>query len=812
MKRLIAFWLAIASAAPAADLRLYPPAVTLTGPLASQRLLVVEQAGDAATADRTAAAKFNSTDERVARVDSEGIIRAAGNGTATIAVTLGDRKASVVVTVRATDQASTPDFVQDIVPVLTRAGCNSGACHGALAGKGGLKLSLRGYAPGADWFAITRQALGRRIDLARPDDSLLLQKATRGLPHGGGRRFESDTDEYRRIRAWIAAGAADGDPARPPMTALEVYPPRARLRPGDAHGLVAVARYADGRVEDVTPWARFNSSAESVATVDEFGAVRVAGPGEAAMTVGFGTMVATMTVTVPHDRPAVDFSASPRHNFIDDHVVRKLDELRLPASPLADDRTYIRRAFLDTLGLLPTPDEVERFVADAAPDKRARLAAALVSRPEYVDYWSYKWCDVLLLSTRKLPQAELWAFYNFVRAAVAENRPWDRFAREIVSYRGSTRAGGAGSYFVIHKDPAELTESTAVTFLGLSITCARCHNHPLERWTQDQYWAFANLFGRVGLKAGDRSGDVVITEEPFGDVPHQRTGRPQPPAPLDAAPLPAGADRRAAFADWLTKPDNPFFARAAVNRVWKNYFGRGLVEAEDDFRQSNPPTHPELLDELARRFVESGYNMRWLARTILESAAYQRSSLPVPGNEGDDRWLSRFVVRRLPAEVILDAYSQVTGVPTNFNQVYSANMVAVNSDQYPAGVRALQLPDSLVVSRFLDSFGRPAREQACSCERQHESSIAQALHLSNGKTLNDKLRSGKSVIDRWIADKRSDRDAVREAYRLMLCRPPTAEEESRVLRQLREYGDDRRAAYEDLFWAIGTGREFLFNH
>ncbi|MBX7106248.1 MAG: DUF1549 and DUF1553 domain-containing protein, partial [Gemmataceae bacterium] len=597
----------------------------------------------------------------------------------------------------------------------------------------------------------------------------------------------------------------------PELVGLEVFPPRARLRVKDAMPIVVRARYADGAVEDVTPWARFTSSGESVAGVDEYGQVTVAGPGEVAISVGYRTFVSSLTLTVPYDRPAVSLAGAPRHNFIDDHVYRKLEELRIPPSAPADDRTWVRRAYLDTIGMRPAPEEVDRFAADRSADRRARLAAELVARPEYVDYWSHKWCDVLLLSSRKLPQTELWSFYRFVRSAVAENRPWDRFARDIVAFRGSTLTGGAGNYFVIHKDPAELTEATAVTFLGLTIACARCHNHPLEKWTQDQYWGFANLFGRVALKAGDRAGEVIVLEEPTGDLMHPRRGTAPTPAALDG-PGVDGTDRRAAFGDWLTGADNPFFARAAVNRVWKNFFGRGLVEAEDDFRQSNPPSHPELLDELATQFVRNKYDMRWLVRTILESAAYQRSSVQLPGNEADDRWLSRYTVRRLPAEVILDAYSQLTGIPTDFNEFYSVNREVRKTDQYPLGVRAEQLPDALLVSPFLDSFGRPARERACSCERQSDSSMTQALHLANGDTLNNKLRARGSVVEKWLAADYDHKRAVREAFQLALGRPPTEAEDAKLLRDLDATGADRRAAWEDLLWAVGTSREFLFNH
>ena len=372
-----------------------------------------------------------------------------------------------------------------------------------------------------------------------------------------------------------------------------------------------------------------------------------------------------------------------------------------------------------------------------ARDKRVRLIDALLDRPEFVDYWSYKWSDVLLVSSQKLPPAAMWAYYRWVRRAVAENRPWDRFARGLITAQGSTLSNGAANYFVLHTDASDLVEATAVTFLGTSITCARCHNHPLEKWTQDQYWATANLFARVGLKNGDRAGEVLVQSLPDGDALHPRRGVAMPPAPLGGKPLPPDAptDRRQFFADWLTAPNNPFFAKAVVNRVWRNFMGRGLVEAEDDLRATNPPTNPELLAALAKDFAAHGYDVKHLIRLVMNSATYQRSSLPAAGAEADDRFYSHYLVRRLPAEVILDAYSQVTGVPTPFDtlQTGAGQVAVVPTGLYPKGVRAQQLPDVHLVSRFLDAFGRPERVQTCSCERTQDASVSQALHLSSGQ-------------------------------------------------------------------------------
>jgi hypothetical protein len=712
--------------------------------------------------------------------------------------------------------AEAPSFRNQVIPILTRAGCNSGACHGALAGKGGLKLSLRGYDPDGDHFVLTRQALARRVDRSAPEKSLMLLKPTRTMPHGGGRRFEVGDPDYQILLDWIKGGAVAPRPDDARLVRLEVLPRSTVLGVKAELPVLVRAWYSDGRAEDVTRWSRFGSSDEDVAKVGEDGHVTVVGRGEASVTVGFGSAVAAMTVASPFPNTVPDavYAASPRQNEIDDHVLRKLKALRLPPSPQCTDAEFIRRAFLDAAGILPTPDEVEKFVADARTDKRAKLIDALLERPEFVDYWAYKWSDLLLVSTRRLPQPVMWAFYRSVRQAVADNKPWDRFARDVLTASGSTLQNGGGNFFVLHKDTADLTESAAVTFLGTSVTCARCHNHPLEKWTQDQYWGLANLFARVGLKNGERSGEVIVFEKADGDVLHPRRGVPVPPAPLDGKPLAPDdpRDRRAYFADWLTAKDNPYFAKALVNRVWRNFLGRGLVEAEDDLRETNPPSNKELFDFLAGDFAAHGYDVKRLIRQVMNSASYQRSSKTVPGNEADGRYYSRYLVRRLSGEVILDCLSQATGAPTIFNQVYTGveGGTAATSN-YPPGTRALQLPDSRVASRFLDAFGRPDRTATCSCERQQDATVGQALMLNNGQVLNDKLRAKESRVNAWLTEKVADDEAVRRVFKLALCRAPTPAELKKCTALLAD-APDRREALEDLFWAVLSTREFMFNH
>lgn len=815
--------LALLCSAPAfaADLRVYPPEVSLAGRGRTQQLVVVEEENGRAVRDVTAATFAASSDK--VKVDAAGGVTAVAPGAFSITLNAEGKSVKVSGTVGSA-KAEEVSFRNHVIPTLTRTGCNAGACHGALAGKGGLKLSLRGFDPESDWFVLTRQTTARRADLANPAESLFLKKATRAVPHGGGTRFTEDSPHYKLLLTWLQAGAPGPKADGAALARLEVFPPAILVNPKEPKNtfrVVVRATYSDGAQEDVTRWARFGSSEELVARVSEDGVITPTGSGEAAITVGFGTKVATLTVTAPFPADVTPdaFANSPRNTFVDDLVLKKLGLLRIPPSEQCADAEFIRRAYLDACGILPTPEEVEGFLKDADPKKRAKLIDRLLDHPAFVDYWSHKWCDLLLVSGRKLPQPAMWAFYRKIRQSVADNQPWDRFARDILTAGGSSLVNGGGNYFVLHKDVSELAEATSVTFLGMSVGCAKCHNHPLEKWTQDQYWAFANLFARVALKNGDRAGEVFVQSKSDGDALHPRRGVAMSAAPLDGKPLPENSpiDRRAYFADWLTSPENPYFAKAAVNRVWKNYMGRGLVEAEDDLRETNPPSNRELFDALAADFVKHGFDAKHLMRVVMNSAAYQRSSKPLKQNEGDDRFYSRYLLRRLPGEVILDAYSDITGVPTPFDKLNSAAGDAVTPvGTYPPGTRATQVPDSLVTSRFLDAFGRAERVQTCSCERTSDASVAQALHLNNGHTLNDKLRDKHSEVAKWLAASLMDQEIVDRVMMLALSRKPTPDERKKFLGILADAAKDgpqaRREAVEDLVWAVLTGREFLFNH
>ncbi len=788
-----------------------PTNVELTGEHARQQLLVQRKA-DGQLADQvTEGIEYTSSDANVVRVDA-GVALPVGEGTATITAKLGNQSASIPVTVKRPHGDKVRSFRNHVQSVLAKAGCNSGACHGAAAGKNGFKLSLRGYDPEFDYFAITRQSGGRRIVPSDPGRSLFLTKPTGAVPHKGGIRFEPTSLEYQVLAEWIAAGQPAPLDTDPKIVRLEVLPEEVVLKRGSKQQIIVRAHFTDGHVEDVTRWAKFSSSNLSVATVDDFGHAEVIGSGTAAVVAWYlaNNVVADIAAPYPNDVPHDVYAQADNKNFIDAEVLKKLENLRIPPSGRVDDAQFMRRAFLDTIGVLPTADEVRAFLADAAPDKRERLVDALLARPEFVDCWTYKWSDLLLVSSGTLKPAAVNAYYAWIRQRVEENTPGDQFVREIVVARGSTLENGAANFYTLHEDPLVMAETASMAFLGMSINCARCHDHPLEKWTNDDYYGMANLFARVRGKGwgGERGsgdggdGNRSIFTVGQGELIQPRTGKPQPPRPLDGKPVPFDetSDRRIALAEWITGPENPYFTRAIVNRVWANFLGVGLVEKVDDLRVTNPPSNEELMSALSRYLVENKYDLKKLMRAILTSGTYQRSSRPTPGNESDDRYYSRYYPRRLKAEVLLDAVSQVTGAPTKW-------------DGYPEGTRALQLRDTNVSSYFLTTFGRPTRTITCECERSGDPSMVQVLHILNGDTLNAKLDAKGNRIDKAVDAKQTPEAILDEAFLSALSRFPTSDEKSRMLAILSgAAADDQRAAIGDLYWSILSSKVFLFNH
>ena len=797
---------ATAKAVPA-DLALLPDSAALQGSRATQQFLVQAKFPDGHEEDLTRGASYTSSDPKVVTVDASGVVHAVADGEAVITARVGVRRASATVSVRGSQRPYVPSFANHIEPVLTKAGCNSGACHGAAAGKNGFKLTLRGYDPDVDYLVLTRQALGRRINRIEPARSLILLKPTLTIAHGGGRRFDVQSREYEILSSWIAAGTPPSAPEEPALHHLEVFPKHANLAPEAEQQIVVIAHFSDGHSEDVTRWTLYNSSDANVATVKDAGSVKMQGRGEAAISVYYLSKVASASVSVPFDRPAdpASYRNFKIENFIDELALKKWKDLHITPAPQVTDPEFIRRAYLDAIGTLPRADEVTPFLEDTRPDRRARLVDELLERPEFTDYWSYKWSDILLVSTRKLPAKSMRAYYEFIHDSVRENKPWDRFVREILTASGNSSENGAVNYYLIQKSPIDLAENTTQAFLGMRLTCARCHNHPLEKWTQKDYYGFANLFSRVSLK-NNPGGDVTVFPSASGDILHPRLLVPMLPRPLDGQPVPLESpeDRREVLARWLTSKENPFFARVTANRIWKNFMGRGLVEAVDDVRATNPASNEELLAALTRHFVETGFDVKRLIRTIMSSSTYQLSSM---GTAPDDRYYSHYIPRRLGAEVILDAISQVTGVPQNF-------------DGYPPGTRALQLPDTRVDNYFLTVFGRPDRIIPCECERQQDPSLAQALHLINGDTVNQKVIDLSGITESYLKLGMAGEMILDHLYLSTLSRHPAAEEKKELLAAFREAEaqpvtatrNPKREFIEDLVWAVISGREFLFNH
>lgn len=810
-----------------ASLQAYPSKIDLAGVQAHARLIFQQVDGSEVGGQVTEGLEVRVANESVA-VYADGQVHAKQDGQTELIAhwTHGEKTfdLKVPISVRQSPDAQGWEFDAHVQAVLTRAGCNSGACHGALAGKGGFKLSLRAYDSLNDHFNITRQDRGRRIDAANPGRSLLLAKPTGMISHKGGIRLDPKSDDYRILAEWIAAGAKPTQADDPTLDRIEMLPPQINLDRDARQQLIVLAHYSNGRTEDVTHWAKFSSANEAMAQVDVDGGVNIVGHGKGSIVATFASRIAITSIVAayPSEAPAAAFAEFRPANFIDQILLEEWQRLRLVPSPGCSDETYLRRAYLDTTGTLPSPEQVRSFLGDSRPDRRQRLVEELLASDAFVDYWSYKWSDLLLINGTLLRPDAVAAFYKWVRQNVQNNTPWDEMTRQIVLARGDSLEQGATNFYAIHQDPETLTENTCQAFLGLSIACAKCHNHPLEKWTNDQYYSMANLYARVRAKGwgGDaRSGDgkrtLVVLDQ--GDLIQPSRGKPQPPAPLDSAPIDAAStsDRREALADWLTGRDNPYFARAIANRVWANFMGRGLVEAVDDMRASNPASSEKLLNALATHLNENKFDLKGLMRLILNSKVYQRSCDALPGNASDDRMYCRHISRRLMAESLHDAVCQVTGVPTKFSEIEFSGADKQKTEIYKEGTSSLQLHDSAVANYFLKTFGRHQRRITCDCERSDQPTVVQVLHLSNGDTLNNKLSDSKSIVGRWVAEAKPIEDIIEESYLLALSRFPSAAERKELLAVTEAelaQGVDRRTVLEDMLWSLMTSPEFLFTH
>ncbi|MEO2032173.1 MAG: DUF1549 domain-containing protein [Planctomycetaceae bacterium] len=804
-----------------AELQLLPSSFRMQGPEATQRVIVERFAGNIArgVADDY---QLNPVDPSIAIVE-EGVVIPKADGVTELQVVVnGDVQATAEIIVTGMETPHAWSFRHHVQPLLTRLGCNGGACHGALAGKGGFRLSLRGYNSDQDHFNMAKQHLGRRIDPANPGLSLILTKPTAAVAHKGGRRMETDSLNYRVLSEWIAAGTPGPQETDATLDRLEILPNKVILKREDTQPLLVRAHYADGRIEDVTHWSRFTSSNEAVARLTADGKATIVGPGEGAVTASFGSEVVISRITVPFEQdvdPAVYLQAD-RRNVIDELGLKKLKQLNLEPSGRSTDEAFVRRSFVNTIGLLPTSQEVREFISDANSTKRDELIERLLERPEFVDYWTYQWSDLLMINGNLLHQEQVKSYYNWVRGHVEKNTPWDELVRELVTSKGSGIEYGATNFYALHQKPEDMAENVSQAFMGLSIGCARCHNHPLEKWTNDQYYAFANLFSRVRGKgwSGGSSGDgkrTLVTVS-MGELTQPRTGQPQLPTPLDGVPVAFDdtRDRREHMADWLVSDGNTMFARSITNRVWRNFMGVGLVEQVDDMRASNPASNEELLAALAGYLVAEEYDLKSLMRAILQSETYQRSSETLETNKGDSRHYSRSFPRRMMAEVMLDAVSQVTGVATSFTQISGPGGDVRKTDFYKEGTRALQLYDSAVDSYFLKTFGRNQRRITCECERSNDPSMVQVLHISNGGTLNGKLKAEDNRISQWQTEfAGNDAGLLDEMFLSALSRYPQDREREELMAMLSSTAQqERRPLLEDILWSMLSSREFLFTH
>ena len=712
-------------------------------------------------------------------------------------------------------------FRHDVLPVLSKAGCNSGGCHGALAGKGGFRLSLNAYDPATDHYNITRENRGRRIEFADPARSLFVIKPTAAVRHKGGKPLHENSDAYKLLIEWIQQGAPGPSTDDTKLNRIELSPALSQLNKGDTQPLTVHAFFSDGTKRDVTRWARFTPTDATIAEVDEAtGSAKVIGYGEGAISVWYSGQIALARITSPWPSVIPDevFARTPKRNVIDKRVIEQLRRLNLKPSKPSSDSEFIRRVYLDVVGMLPTPQETKAFLADTSETKRDDLIEKLLAQPGFVDYWAYRLSDLFLISSKKLRPLALKTYYDWLRGEIEKITPWDQLVRQVVAAKGDTLKNGAANFYSIHQDPETMAENVSQAFMSLSINCAKCHNHPLEKWTNDQYYSFANLFARVRAKGwgGDaRSGDgartLFIADR--GDLIQPRTGKPQPPAPLDGQAIASDSteDRREALADWLTSPENPYFTRSIANRVWANFFGRGIVEPVDDLRISNPASNEPLLQAISEHLAKNDYDLKSLMRLILRSETYRRSSTPLPENVGDQKYYSRYYPRRLMAEVLQDAITSVTRVSPKYNRITLSDGSTEGTSLYREGTRALQLSDSAVTSYFLKTFGRNEREITCECERSNKPSMVQVLHLSNGDTLNNNLRSQQSCVNTMIMQ--DNDEIIDETYMLCLSRRPSDSERKRLQNIFRAAPKtERRCVVEDLFWALMTSREFLFQH
>jgi hypothetical protein len=701
------------------------------------------------------------------------------------------------------------DFNNDLQPILTRLGCNQGACHGKARGQGGFQLSLLGFDSNYDHDAITKEARGRRVFPAAPDRSLLLTKPTGQVPHGGGVRLKADSPEYTLILQWITQGMARQADGAPALKSFAVTPDSVVLKNNQQQPLQAIAHYDDGSQRDVTSLAVFQSNETPIAAVDEDGQVTAGSiTGSTAIMARFMDRIATCDIIIPRSEvvPAEEYTQLPVNNFIDELVWKRLQKLNITPSGPCNDQVFLRRVTTDLCGRIPTPEEVQTFLEDESPDKRQNLVDRLVLEPDFADHWANKWMDLLRPNPYHVGIKTVMSYDRWIRERFHQRMPWDQFVRELVTARGGTWRNGAVTLFRDRRTPDEITTLVSQLFVGVRLDCCKCHHHPFEKWSQDDFYGFAAYFGKLGRKGTGISAPISGSEEFIfagkkGSVAHPITGKTVDPKPLwgDAAVTADTLDPREVLAEWMTSPDNHLFSQVMANRVWADLMGRGLVEPVDDFRATNPATNQPLVEALGNHFRDTGFSITELMKTITASHVYQLSSLPNERNVADTRNYSRHYRHRLRAEVLLDAFVDISGVPQSFGAM-------------PPGTKAKQIWTHRTTSLFLDTFGRPDPNQNPPCERTKDSAVVQALHLMNSEQLYKDIQDNEGVAARLAASESGPLEIAEQLYRLIYGRNPVAEEIELVTSVLNEENADRRKSIEDVMWAMINTPEFVFQN
>ncbi len=786
------------------SLAVYPPAVSLETAVDTQRIVVIGTDANGVAHDVTAETSIVIADDAVVTIVGARLLPGA-EGQTSITVTYAEHTATISVSVQRSQDRPPVSYRLDVMPIFTAAGCSTGACHGSARGQDGFRLSLFGFDPDGDYHRITREIPGRRVNLAFPDTSLLLEKPTAAVPHTGGKRFEIESDFYQAIHQWISAGAPSDAADLGHVTGIELMPAEGVLAGADQSlQLVVRATYSDGTDRDVTSLAVFRTSNDTSAKVAPGGTLTTGAPGEAFITASYQTFAVGSPFIVLGANNAFTYvdpaeAAAAPANYIEEMVAAKLTKLRMNPSELCSDEVFLRRAYLDLIGLLPSPEERAAFLADTSPDKRAVLIDRLLGRKEFAELWVMQWAELLQIRSNNeiSPKAAL-LYFEWLRSCIEQNVPIDEMVRRILTATGGTFASPPTNFYLNQPDTLVLSENVAQAFMGIRLQCAQCHNHPFDRWTQDDYYGFAAFFSQLGRKRAEDPRETIVFNRGRGEVAHPVGGRVMAPKFLGGdAPDTRGTDRREVVSQWVTSPENPYFARSFANRVWAHFMGVGIVEPIDDSRVSNPPSNAPLLDALAAKLVEYDYDLKRLVRDICTSRAYQRSTARNASNRADERNFAHGLVRRIRAEILSDIICQVTEQPEKFAGL-------------PLGARAVQIADGTNSNYFLTTFGRAARNTVCTCEVSREPSLSQALHLLNGATVNRKIEQG-NVVDRLLETEDAPEDVLRTLYLRCLCREPT-EEELAALRGQLASTEDPKPVVEDVFWALLNSREFVFNH